>query len=82
VPSQHRRKATAGLGEFCAEVTVDDSPKRGRPPKPAGEKLDAALHVKMTAAQRALIDQAADGDAATWARDVLLRSAKRKVGAS
>jgi hypothetical protein len=61
-------------------IVMPDSPKRGRPPKSVGEKLSTAIHIKLTAAQREAIYKAADGEPTAWARDVLLRAAKRKIG--
>jgi len=59
---------------------VTDTPKRGRPPKPAEDKRSSVLYLKLTEAERATIDAAADGEPSVWARDVLLRAAKRKTG--
>lgn len=55
-----------------------DKPKMGRPPLPQGERMDKLLKVRLTASQRAELDRAAGGDTATWAREVLLRAAKRR----
>lgn len=44
--------------------------------------MDAAINIKLTSADRAKIDAAADGEPTAWARDVLLRAAKRKIGMS
>lgn len=55
-----------------------DQPKRGRPPKPAAEVRSHALNLKLTAAERAAIDRAANGKPTAWARGVLLRAARRK----
>lgn len=52
--------------------------KRGRPPKPASEKRSAAINIKLTEAERAEIDRAANGEPTAWARGVILRAARRK----
>lgn len=56
---------------------MTDSPKLGRPKKPAAERRSSVLYLKLTAAERAAIDRAADGEPTVWARSVLLRAAKR-----
>lgn len=53
-------------------------PKRGAPEKPPELRKSVLLGVRMTEAERAEIDEAADGKASTWARDVLLRAARRR----
>lgn len=50
----------------------------GRPPKPPEERKAAELRIRLTEAQRAELDAAAGQDTSTWARDVLLRAAKRR----
>jgi len=52
--------------------------ERGRPPKPPGERKTAELRIRLTEAQRAQLDAAAGEDTSTWARELLLRAAKRK----
>jgi hypothetical protein len=49
----------------------------GRPPKPAEERQTARLEIRMTPADLERIEQAANGKTSTWARDVLVRAAKR-----
>jgi hypothetical protein len=51
--------------------------ERGRPPKPPEERKAAELRIRLTDGQRAELDAAAGQDTSTWARDVLLRAAKR-----
>lgn len=53
--------------------------ERGRPPKADDERKDAELRIRMTREERERMDQAADGKTSTWARDVLVRAAKRKL---
>jgi hypothetical protein len=52
--------------------------KMGRPPKAPDERKAAELRIRLTEAQRAELDAAAGQDTSTWARDVLLRAAKRR----
>ena len=55
-----------------------DKNERGRPPKADGERKDNVLRIRMTQEEREALDQAANGKTSSWARDVLLRAAKRK----
>lgn len=52
--------------------------RRGAPEKPPEERRSVLLPIRLTQAERDAIDVAADGKASTWARDVLLRAAKRR----
>jgi len=53
---------------------------RGRPPKAPGEAKDATpLFIKLTVDERSLIDNAGAPQPSVWARDTLLRAAKRKL---
>ena len=56
-----------------------DKNERGRPPKADDERKDNVLRIRMTQEDRDLMDRAADGKTSTWARESLLRAAKRKV---
>jgi len=56
-----------------------DKNERGRPPKADDERKDNVLRIRMTQDERETLDQAADGKTSSWARDVLLRAAKRKA---
>jgi hypothetical protein len=49
----------------------------GRPPKPASERRDQLFAVKLTAAEKQLLDTA---EAGKWARETLLKTARRKAG--
>jgi uncharacterized protein (DUF1778 family) len=51
--------------------------KLGRPPKSPAHKRSEQLLLKLTPAERALIVKAADGEPTIWAREVVLRAAKR-----
>jgi hypothetical protein len=53
--------------------------KRGRPPVPDEEKRKPAFLLKLTDDEHELIKQAAGGKTSTWAREVLLRAAKRRT---
>lgn len=52
----------------------------GRPPKKPDDVKTARLEVRMTTAEFAMIEAAADGKLATWAREALIRAAKRVKG--
>jgi hypothetical protein len=47
----------------------------GRPPKPPEERRDQVFSVKLTADEKAMLDAT---DARKWARDVLVRSARKR----
>lgn len=54
---------------------------RGRPPKSPKDRKTAGMLIPLTAAERESIRDAAKSDDAkpvTWAREVLLRAAKRR----
>ena len=53
-------------------------PVMGRPPLPPGESKDKLLKIRLTAAERQELDRAAGGETSAWAREVLLRAAKRR----
>ena len=54
--------------------------KVGRPVLPDSEKRKPAFLIKLTDAEHNTIKRAVgDGKVTTWARNVLLRSAKRKL---
>ena len=50
---------------------------RGRPPKPPEERQNARLEIRMTDDELSLIEKAASGKTSTWAREALVRAAKR-----
>ena len=55
---------------------------RGRPPKSPEDRKTAGMLIPLTAAERDSIRSAAKSDDAkpiTWARDVLMRAAKRRA---
>ena len=53
--------------------------KIGRPKLPPSEKREGRFLVKLTDAEYDLIKQAAEPRVGTWAREVLLKAAKRKA---
>jgi hypothetical protein len=52
-------------------------PGAGRKPKPPEERRDQVFSIKLTADEKQLLDNT---EARTWARDALLKAAKRKAG--
>ena len=59
-------------------MSTKEQPRRGAPIKPPEERRSVLLPIRLTEAEKAAIDTAASGKASTWARDVLLRAAKRR----
>jgi hypothetical protein len=55
-----------------------DKRERGRPPKSPEERKESMLVIRLTEAELAAIEAAAAGKASTWAREQLLRLAKRR----
>ena len=58
-----------------------ENKRMGRPPKRPSERKTSPMLIPMTDAEREQIQAAAEADDAkptTWARDVLLRAAKRR----
>jgi hypothetical protein len=53
--------------------------ERGRPKKPDSERRDVRYQIRLSAAEVALIERAGGENPSTWAREVLLRAAKRGV---
>jgi hypothetical protein len=54
---------------------------KGRPPKRPEDRKTAAMLIPMTDAEKQQIQAAAEGDGekpVTWAREILLRAAKRR----
>lgn len=54
-----------------------ENKRMGRPPKPPEERQTARLEIRMTPAELDSIERAADGKISTWAREVLVKAAKR-----
>ena len=56
--------------------------RTGRPPKKAADRKTDEIKIPLTSAEKELIQAAAQSDDAkpvTWAREVLLRTARRRV---
>jgi uncharacterized protein (DUF1778 family) len=56
--------------------------KMGRPPLPEGERKAITFRIRMTESERQQIDRAAEsenGSSSEWARNVLLRAARRRL---
>jgi hypothetical protein len=51
---------------------------RGRPPKEPDERKSAELRIRLTEQERKELDGAAGGNASTWARQLLLKAARKK----
>ncbi len=51
-------------------------PGAGRPPVPDAERLSAVYTIRLTAADAELLKQS---EARSWARDTLVRAAKRRL---
>lgn len=49
----------------------------GRPPKPAEEVRNSKLEIRLSEVELAALREARPDDLSTWAREVLLRAAKR-----
>jgi hypothetical protein len=78
--------------ELVSDARVDDTiflyifsfmgkKRMGRPPKKASERKTSAMLIPMTEDEREQIQAAAESEDAkpvTWAREVLLRAAKRR----
>jgi uncharacterized protein (DUF1778 family) len=49
----------------------------GRKPLPPEDRREKPLRIRLTDAEREEIDKAANGQSSTWAREVLLRAARK-----
>lgn len=68
---------------YCVKIfkpynNVMTTKGRGRPPKEPEDKHVERLEIRLTAEDRELIEKAASGKVSSWARDVLVRAAKRR----
>jgi len=52
---------------------------RGRPPKPEGERRQTRFQIRLSPEELAAIERAGGSKPSTWAREVLLKAAKRKA---
>jgi hypothetical protein len=55
-----------------------ETKRMGRPPKPASERQTARLELRMTDAELRLIEKAGGENVSKWARETLVRAAKRR----
>ncbi len=53
--------------------------KRGRPPKADDERREIRFQVRLSQAELALLERAAEGKTSTWARKTLLAAARRRA---
>ena len=51
--------------------------QRGRPPKADDERREIRFQIRLSQAELDQLDKAARGKTSTWARDILLKAAKR-----
>lgn len=58
--------------------TTKEQPKIGRPPKPDEERKSYMLRIRMTEEQKEVLREVAGDNISDWAREVLLRAAKRR----
>lgn len=65
---------------LIAELNPPMNRTAGRPKKPPELNQTAALTIRMTKAERALIDQVGGSEPGVWARETLLRVARRILG--
>ena len=52
--------------------------QRGRPPKTDNERRDIRFQIRVSQAELDQLERAAGGNTSTWAREILLRAAKRR----
>jgi hypothetical protein len=55
-----------------------EAKRMGRPPKPAAERQTERLELRMTAAELKAIEKAGGENVSAWARQVLVRAARRR----
>ena len=53
--------------------------QRGRPPKPEEDRRTVRFEVRLTPAEVEAVKRATEGKTSTWARNVILKAAKRKA---
>jgi hypothetical protein len=59
----------------------DMETKRGRPPKSETDRRHIRFQVRLSQAELALLERAAEGKTSTWARKTLLAAARRLANA-
>jgi hypothetical protein len=60
---------------------ADNEETRGRPELPEKERRETRFQIRLSATELALVERAADGKTSTWARETLLKAAKRRLRA-
>jgi len=53
---------------------------RGRPKMKAKDRREIRFQIRLSASELAQIERAAGGKPSTWARETLIRAAKRRTG--
>ncbi len=53
--------------------------KMGAPKKAPEDRKGSVVTIRLTASERELLDLAAEGKLSTWARQALLRAARRRI---
>ncbi len=62
-------------------MNTDETTRMGRPPKPPDDRKSSELRIRLTAMDRETLDEVArskGAETSTWARDILLKAAKRR----
>ena len=67
----------------CYNISMNktETTQMGRPPKPPDQRKSSELRIRLTETDRETLDDAAKSrgaETSTWARDVLLKAAKRR----
>lgn len=60
---------------------ITQATRMGRPPKPDDERKSYMLRIRMTEEQKGTLREVAGENISDWAREVLLRAAKRRLSA-
>lgn len=53
---------------------------RGRPKKESLDRREIRFQIRLSASELAQIERAANGKPSTWARETLIKAAKRRTG--
>lgn len=61
-----------------AKKTKAAKRRRGRPELTDGSRKSVLVGIRMSEADRELLDEVSEGNISQWARDVLLRAARRQ----
>ena len=76
IKCSYKNRHVWSLFENCLEKDVSQI---GRPELPDEFRRDNVLRIRLAQDERVLLDRAANDKTSTWARDVLLKAAKRAV---